>query len=71
MRNCPIAVERNSDGNLVPVRAQYQVRLDLLEPLQDHRTQSRGVIQLAGKPESLLARFWRRTLNVLIRESGA
>ncbi|MGI9408684.1 MAG: HlyD family efflux transporter periplasmic adaptor subunit [Hyphomicrobiaceae bacterium] len=67
----PIAVERNSDGNLVPVRAQYQVRLDLLEPLQDHRTESRGVIQLAGNPESLLARFWRRALNVLIRESGA
>ena len=67
----PIAVERSSKGDLVPVRAQYQVRLEPLEPLSGHRTQWRGVVLLDGEPESLLARVWRRTLNVLIRESGA
>jgi hypothetical protein len=32
---------------------------------------ARGVVVVSGRRESLLARAWRQTLKVLLRESGA
>lgn len=66
-----IAVERNADDELVPNAAQYLAKFDLASNGLNHSALVRGVIHLDGKPESILARFWRRGLGVLVRESGA
>ncbi|MGI9424840.1 MAG: biotin/lipoyl-binding protein [Hyphomicrobiaceae bacterium] len=67
----PISVEPEADKTLVPTRAQYLAKLAITEPLAHHRSRVRGMVSIAGQPESLIARVWRRTLNVLVRESGA
>ena len=66
-----ISVERNGDDELVPSSAQYLAKFDLVSDGVVHSALTRGVIHLEGKPESILARFWRRGLAVLVRESGA
>ena len=67
----PISVERNADRQLVPTRAQYLAKLDVVGSVEDHRVIARGTVHLKGRPESFMAKFWRHSLNVLVRESGA
>ena len=67
----PIPVERDDTGKLVPVKGQYLTTLEIVQPLIFQGTKLRGIAHIDGLPESLLAKFWRRTLNVLVRESGA
>lgn len=66
-----ISVERNENDELVPTRAQYRAGFDVQTAQMQHGAVVRGIIHLQGKPESILARFWRRGLGVLVRESGA
>ncbi len=67
----PIAVEQNGEGKLIPSKGQYLAAMDVVRPPSFQGTVLRGMVHLEGSPESLLAKFWRRTLNVLVRESGA
>ncbi len=67
----PIAVRQADDHSLVPVEAQYLVQMDLLDRQTAGSPVIRGLVRVDGKPESALARLWRRTLQVLVRESGA
>lgn len=63
-----VASERDPDGNLVPRKGQYLVRV-ALDPSPLQRA-VRGTIHITGKPESFAASLWRRVLQVLVRESG-
>lgn len=67
----PIAVERDTEGKLIPAKGQYLAAIDILRPPSFGGTIIRGMAHFEGTPESLLAKFWRRALNVLVRESGA
>ncbi len=67
----PIAVHVNVEEGVVPLESQYLVTLDLPEHDIPGLPVQRGLVKLEGKPESILARVWRRTLQVLVRESGA
>ncbi|MEL6872346.1 MAG: hypothetical protein AAFO62_06065, partial [Pseudomonadota bacterium] len=66
-----IAVTRDDAGRLLPVLGQYRARWRLTDRGTDAARVVRGVIHLNGKPESVLARFWRQVLNVIAREAGA
>lgn len=67
----PVAVRKDAGQQLIPVEAQYLVLMDLLDPQPPGRQVTRGLVRLDGRPESIAARVWRRTLQVLVRESGA
>ena len=67
----PIAVRRSTGSELVPLQAQYLVNMKLDDRHEQGLPVRRGLVKLDGKPESLIARVWRRTLQVLVRESGA
>ena len=67
----PISTKRDGQDRLVPTQAHYRLSLEANGQLGAGLTTVRGVVHLDGKPESLLARVWRRTLTVLVRESGA
>ena len=67
----PISVELDSSKRLVPTSAQFPVKFAVASEVRGRAAIVRGVIHLDGRPESVLARMWRRTLNVLVRESGA
>jgi len=65
-----VSVEKNSENQLVPINAQYLVEL---EPSKHRETPSqivRGVVNLEGTPESMLARTWNQIVKILIRETG-
>lgn len=66
-----IHVNVDEKRRLVPASAQYLVTLSTAhaEPLGD--LSIRGVVLADGRAESLIARAFRRTLGILIRESGA
>ena len=69
--NGPVAVRRTHDDQLVPVEAQYRVDMILRDVHRPGFPVRRGLVKLHGKPESLMAKVWRRTLQVMVRESGA
>ena len=53
------------------VEASVGLKEYILEHLRDRPEQTvRGIVELKGAPQSILARVWRRVSNVLIRESG-
>lgn len=65
-----IPVRSAKDQSLVPDRSVYPVEMVAPGALALPQIR-RGVVLLDGVPESLLARFWRRALRVLVQESGA
>ena len=66
-----IAVQPDARQRLVPTTAQYTAVFHVVSPAAIPRSTIRGLIHVAGRPESLLARTWRRTLKILMQESGA
>ncbi len=69
-----ILVSEDPQKRLIPASAAHLVTLKLSGESGGGGglTQvMRGVVVLDGKAESVASRFWRRALNVLIRESGA
>ena len=67
----PGAPPPNGRPNLAPVEAVYRVTLAPADPAQDGPAhQMRGVARVEGEARSLLGRFWRNALAVLIRETG-
>ncbi len=66
-----IPIQNDPKGRLVPVSAQYHVVLKVPEAGRAPDATMRGLVHLAGKPESAISRVWRRALRVMILESGA
>ncbi|MEQ1713444.1 MAG: biotin/lipoyl-binding protein, partial [Hyphomicrobium sp.] len=70
----PLAVRPKAEAHgprqLVPLAASYLTVFDVTDGAAPLHKSERGVIHLDGRPESLLARMWRQTLKVLVRESG-
>ncbi len=70
----PLAVRPKPDARgtrqLVPQAASYLTVFEIADDAAALDKSERGVVQLDGRPESLLARAWRQTLKVLVRESG-
>lgn len=66
-----IVVQEDKERGLVPNEGAYLVTLRPALSVQGISHVMRGVVHLSGKPESLMAAFWRQTLKVLVRESGA
>ncbi|MEO5331831.1 MAG: peptidase M50 [Magnetococcus sp. YQC-5] len=64
-----LPVREDRSGKLVVEGALYRVDLELDREFPVHQV-IRGVITLETSPESLLARLWRRGLEIMIRESG-
>ena len=68
-----IATHLDARRQPVPVNVQYAVRAEVavdFDATQLRRTVP-GVLIVEGHAESLLARFWRQALKVIVRESGA
>lgn len=69
-----IAVRPQADGHgprrLIPTAASYLATFEMETSGVAPEKSERGIIQLTGAPESFLARAWRQTLKVLVRESG-
>ena len=70
----PLAVRPKAEAHgarqLVPLAASYLTVFDVTDEAAPLHKSERGMIHLDGRPESLLARMWRQTLKVLVRESG-
>lgn len=65
-----VGVQSDDKRRLIPVVAQYPVRLVFTESAGALDLINRGVVVLSGKPESLAGRVGRNIAAVLIRESG-
>lgn len=65
-----IAVRQSSKGSLIPEKPIYRILLASEEALVAPSQIVRGVVKLDGEKVSLLNRFIRFALGVLIRESG-
>jgi putative peptide zinc metalloprotease protein len=66
-----IAVQMDSERRLVPLRSQYLIEMESVEPESLPREQVvRGVARLSGTPESVAGSAWRQIVRVLVRESG-
>jgi putative peptide zinc metalloprotease protein len=66
-----IAVQQDAERRLVPLQSQYRVEMAGPENEVSPRQQVlRGVVRLAGTPESLAGSVWRHVVRVMIRESG-
>jgi putative peptide zinc metalloprotease protein len=65
-----IAVQPDDKRRLVPVVAQFPVRVTLATEEKSVDLINRGVVIVSGSRESLAARVWRHSISVLIRESG-
>lgn len=59
-----------SEKVLVPVSAQYGVRMTVGSELRHPEIVSRGIAVVDGRRESILASAWKNTAAVLLRESG-
>jgi putative peptide zinc metalloprotease protein len=67
-----IEVQSDQRQRLVPTTAHYLVEMSVPEgsaPMPTAAT--RGTVHLTGRAESLFATLYRRTLKILVRESGA
>jgi putative peptide zinc metalloprotease protein len=67
-----VATRPDAARRPVPVEAQYTLRAAIEGiPTAAHTARTvPGLLVVDGRPESLLAGIWRRTLQVLVRESG-
>ncbi len=66
-----IAVNKDERGRLVPAIAQYGVRMSVLDcPGSCPELAVRGSALVEGTPESLISRIWKRSLGILVRETG-
>jgi putative peptide zinc metalloprotease protein len=61
-------VRDGKNGELIPQRATYRVRLEADKPSRDRVV--RGQLVLESDSRSMLARFWRQSVGVWRRESG-
>lgn len=68
-RGGPLAVRRDEERRARPLQAQYAVHLSLDAP-QAVTQPRRGVVELQGRRESILAATWRRLAALGVRESG-
>lgn len=67
----PIEVQPDTRNRLAPRTAHYAVDMTISAPVPDLELMVKGTAFVAGSKESVLAGFWRQTLKVLLRESGA
>ena len=67
-----VASSLNGQGQPLPAASQYAIRASIGEDAAGPFLQKTvtGVLHVEGRPESILARLWRQTLKVLVRESG-
>jgi putative peptide zinc metalloprotease protein len=65
-----ISVAADERRRLVPTASQYPVRLIVARDAGSMELICRGVAVVAGRAESLLARVWRKSVAVLLQESG-
>lgn len=63
----PIAVSRVEE-QLVPLKSWYQISMDMHAEHPSVSTVMRGTLLAQGEPESLMKRFWRRAVHVVLRE---
>jgi putative peptide zinc metalloprotease protein len=66
-----IDVQPDQRQRLVPTSAQYLVEMSVAGGAVVPNVTTRGLVILAGRPESLFASVYRRALKILVRESGA
>lgn len=66
-----IEVQSDQRQRLVPSTAQYVVELTVAEGTLLPGATTRGTVLVTGRPESFFASLYRRTLKILVRESGA
>lgn len=66
----PIAVQRDATGAAQPVKAQYGVRLTVLDADTALTHPLRGEVVLDAQRESLLRAIWRQLAALGVRESG-
>jgi putative peptide zinc metalloprotease protein len=64
-----IAVAPDEKRRAIPTASQYLVHMSVEEPVL-HDLSYRGVVLARGSAQSLIARLWRQTTKVLLRESG-
>lgn len=67
----PIAVTTGDRQRLVSISAQYLVHMNVDAAVIGPELSVSGIAHIKGRPEGLLARVWRQTLKVLMRETGA
>ena len=65
-----VSVAIDERRRLVPTTSQYPVRLHVENKAHSAELISRGVAVVAGRAESLIARAWRKSIAVLLQESG-
>jgi putative peptide zinc metalloprotease protein len=67
-----VTAHLDSQGRAVPESAQYPIRAIVAGTVSPDMLQKSvvGVLIVNGLPESLLARVWRQTVRVVVRESG-
>ncbi|MGL4325737.1 MAG: biotin/lipoyl-binding protein [Beijerinckiaceae bacterium] len=65
-----IAVNEDKEKGALPVEAQYQAVMSVAGQQPVAMPVMRGIVLVDADPQSLLVRFFNRTLAVLIRESG-
>ncbi|WP_409522516.1 HlyD family efflux transporter periplasmic adaptor subunit [Nitrincola sp. MINF-07-Sa-05] len=66
-----IAVRRSASGDLVPEQSIYRVVLEPVGHYQPETAQiQRGRVVILGEPRSIMSRYWRTALAVIIREAN-
>lgn len=65
-----IAVNTDDRRRLIPASAQYPVRMTVAAHATSTELIHRGVVIVAGRPESVFARVWHKTMSVVLQESG-
>ena len=63
----PIAVS-GVEEQLVPLKSWYQISVDMQDNNLPVSTVMRGTLLAQGERESLMKRFWRRAVHVVLRE---
>jgi len=66
----PIVVSQDSRRQLRPSAAQYEIEMEPAGNVTPPEFRLRGVVELRGSGESVAAKVLRRTVQVLVRESG-
>ncbi len=64
-----VAVKAEKSGTL-PISAQYLVRMTASSNFPRQELISRGVAVISGRRESIMARAWKNSIAILLRESG-
>ena len=65
-----VAVTQNPDGTMVSHESVYRVRLKPIEETHGLPHLLRGTVLISVGSESILARIWKFTVSVVLRESG-